>query len=220
LRSVHGVPPERLVVIPNGVPAARFPLADDAARVKARARWALPADGPVVALVGSLTPEKDVGRAVAAVGRLPHVTLVVAGDGPDRAALEARVAAAGAGDRVRFLGSVPGSGDVLAAADVVVSSSRTEGMPGVLIEAGLTGRPVVATDVGAVREIVADGETGVVVPAGDTEGLAAGLERALADDGTMGRAARGRCLDRYEIEVVGARWADVLTDLLAQGRRA
>jgi glycosyltransferase involved in cell wall biosynthesis len=219
LRTTHRVPSERIRVIPNGVPAARFPMADEAARSQARERLGIPVDARVVASVGSLTREKDVGRSIAAVGRLPGVLLVVAGTGPDRAVLEAGAATDAAG-RVLFVGSVPGAAEVLAAADVVVSSSRTEGMPAVLIEAGLTGRPVVATDVGAVAEIVADGDTGVLVRAGDTDGLAAGLERALADDGSMGRAARARCLDRFEIRVVGAMWAELLTDLLAESASA
>jgi glycosyltransferase involved in cell wall biosynthesis len=211
LRTIHRVPADRIRVIPNAVPAARFPLADQAARAKARARFRLPIDAPVIASVGSLTPEKDVGASIAAVARLPEVTLLVAGAGPERAALEARAGIEAAG-RVRFAGSVAGSGDVLAAADVVVLSSRTEGMPGLLIEAGLTGRPVVATDVGAVAEIVADNETGVVVPGGDIDALAAGLARALADNGAMGRAARARCLDRFEIGVVADIWADLLAE--------
>jgi glycosyltransferase involved in cell wall biosynthesis len=215
LRTTHRVPADRIRVIPNGVPAARFPLADQAARRRARERWGIPADARVVVSVGSLTPEKEVGRSVAAIARLPDVILVVAGAGPERPAIEARAAADAAG-RVMFIGPVPGAGEVLAAADVVVSASRSEGMPAVLIEAGLTGRPVVATDVGAVAEIVADGETGVLVRASDTGGLAAGIQRSLADDGSMGRAARARCLARFDIGVVGAMWADLLADLLAE----
>ncbi len=100
-----------------------------------------------------------------------------------------------------------------AAADAVVLASRTEGMPGVLIEAGLSERPVVSYDVGAVSEIVADGETGLLVRSGDVADLAGALRSVLEDPGTMGAAGRQRCLARFEIGVVGARWAEVVAEL-------
>ncbi|MGH9120046.1 MAG: glycosyltransferase family 4 protein [Acidimicrobiales bacterium] len=212
LTALHGVPADRIRVIPNGVPAERFPVVDGDTRGRARAGFDLPDDEPVIGCIASLTAEKDVGAAIAAVARLRSPAhLLVAGAGPERPRLEAR-AAADAPGRVRFVGRVAGSADVLAAVDAVVLPSRTEGMPGVLIEAGMSGLPVVATDVGAVAEVVADGETGVLVAPGDVEALAAGLERALADDGSMGMTARARCLERFEIGVVGARWAALLDE--------
>jgi glycosyltransferase involved in cell wall biosynthesis len=211
LTSIHGVPSERLRVIPNGVAAERCPVPDAESRRAARERWGMRPDGPVVAYIGSLTPEKDVGAAIGALARLPDAELVVAGDGPERAALEARAADRAPG-RVRFVGVIPGPEPALAAADVVVLSSRTEGVPGVLIEAGLSGRPVVATAVGGVAEVVEDGVTGVLVAPGDVAGLAAGLERAVAERDAMGEAARRRCLERFEIGVVARPWADLLTD--------
>jgi glycosyltransferase involved in cell wall biosynthesis len=211
LTARHGVPADRIRVIPNGVPAERFPVVADADRRPARARFGLPDDDPVIGCIASLTAEKDVGAAIAAVARLVGVHLLVAGAGPERPRLEARAAVEAPG-LVRFVGPVAGSSDVLAAVDAVVLPSRTEGMPGVLIEAGMSGLPVVATDVGAVAEVVADGETGVLVAPGDVEALAAGLERALADGGSMGRAARARCLDRFEIGVVGTQWIALLEE--------
>jgi glycosyltransferase involved in cell wall biosynthesis len=108
---------------------------------------------------------------------------------------------------------LPGPADALAAADVVVSCSRTEGMPGVLIEAGLSGRPAVATDVGGVAEIVRDGETGMLVRPGDVGGLTAALVRALAERSRLGVAARAHCLATFEIGVVADGWADLLRTL-------
>jgi glycosyltransferase involved in cell wall biosynthesis len=214
LTDRHGVPAERIRVIPNGVPAARFPPAGEAARAHGRRRFGLPEGVPVAAYVGSLTPEKDVGALIAAVAGLPTVWLLVAGAGPERAALERQAGEAAPG-RVRFAGPIESAADALAAADVVVLASRTEGMPGVLIEAGLTGRPAVATAVGAVPDVVVDGETGVLVAAGEAGAagaLAAGIERALAGGEAMGAAARARCLDRFEIARVGSMWADLLAE--------
>ena len=216
LAEQHGVRQERVRVVPNGVPAQRFPRVDAARRAAARERLGIPADAPVVACIGSLTPEKDVAAAVTALSGLPDVQLLVAGDGPDRTALEQQAAAACPG-RVRFLGSVDDVTAVLATSDAVVLPSRTEGMPGVLVEAGLSGLPVVATDVGAVPEVVVDGRTGVLVPPGDPAALREAVATVLAGPAGMGAAARQHCLARFEIGVVAATWAGVL-DEIAGGR--
>ena len=209
----HGVPRERIRVVGNGVPADRCPVPDATARREARRRLHLPDGAPVAGFLGSLTAEKCVGAAVAAVGQVPGAHLLVAGDGPERPALEVQ-AARDAPGRVRFVGVVAGAGPALAAADAVVLPSRTEGLPGVLIEAGLSGLPVVATAVGGVAEIVAGGETGVLVPPGDVDALAAGLRRVLGPDGpALGRAGRERCLARFEMGVIGARWAEILGEV-------
>src|SRR5205085_10689864 len=103
LRRHYGVPDGKLHVIPKGVPAARFPLVDGALRSSARARLGI-GDGRVVAYIGALSPEKNVGDAVRAIVDIPDTTLVVAGTGPDRDAL-VRLASELAPDRIRFLGS-------------------------------------------------------------------------------------------------------------------
>jgi glycosyltransferase involved in cell wall biosynthesis len=207
----------RTRVLPNGVPADRCPVPDAAARAAARTRLGLPAGVPVVAAIGALSAEKRVADAIDAVAAVEGAHLLVAGDGPERPALEPR-AAATLGERAHFAGVLPGPADALAAADVVVSCSRTEGMPGVLIEAGLSGRPAVATDVGGVAEIVRDGETGVLVRPGDVDGLTAALVRALAERSGLGAAARAHCLATFEIGVVADGWADLLRTLGAAAR--
>jgi glycosyltransferase involved in cell wall biosynthesis len=214
LMAHHGVPSAKIRVVPNGVAAERCPVPDAVDKVGARLHLGLPADARVVAYIGSLTGEKRVDHAITAVGRLQGVHLVVAGHGPGRAALEAQ-AARDAPSRVRFVGALSDVAPVYAAADAVVLASRTEGMPGVLIEAGLSERPVVAYDVGAVSQVIADGETGVLVTSGDVSALAAALRRVLEDPGTMGAGARRRCLARFEIGVVGERWAEVVGELAA-----
>ena len=214
LMARHGVPSAKIRVVPNGVASERCPVPDAATRLEARRGFDVPADAPVVAYIGSLTHEKRVDDAIAAVARLPGAHLLVAGHGPGRAALEAR-ADRDAPARVHFVGAVPAVAPVYAAADIVVLASRTEGMPGVLIEAGLSERPVVAYDVGAVSEVVADGETGLLVSSGDVTALADALRRVLDDPGSMGAAARRRCLARFEIGVVGERWAEVVGELAA-----
>ena len=215
--SVHdlfGVPTGRIHVIPNGVPAERCPVPDAAARAAARDHLGLPPAAPVVAVIGALGPEKRVGDAVDAVEALPGAHLLVAGDGPERAALERR-AADRLADRAHFVGTLPGPTQALAAADVVALTSRTEGMPGVLIEAGLSGVAAVATDVGGVAQVVRDGETGLLVPPADVPALVAALRRALAETDRLGPAARRHCLATFEIGPVADHWASLATALVA-----
>ena len=202
-----GVPVSKLVVIPNGRPAAEFPLVDADTRSAARAR--LGVDGPVVAYLGALAPEKRVDLIIRAVGGLPGATLVVAGDGPLRSRL-GKLGAEELGDRVRFLGAVPAPVTVIAAADVVVLASETEGLPAVLIEAGLSGVPTVATDVGGVSTIVEEGVTGRLAPPGDSAALASALGSVLAAPGDMGQKAHVRCMVRFEMAAVADRWDDLL----------
>ena len=212
LAARYGVPVTRIATIPNAVPARHFPLPSAPARAAAKARIEGVDGDPVVMFLGSLSPEKEVGTAVRALDALPDAHLVVVGAGPERPRVEAlgRERAPG---RVHFVGVAADPAAALAAADVLVLPSRTEGMPGVLIEAGLSGVPAVASDVGAVREVVTDGETGFVVPVGDTSAFARGVRDALERRDELGRAARVRCLARFDLEVVAERWDHLLSEV-------
>ena len=103
---------------------------------------------------------------------------------------------------------------------VFPSRPQGEGMPGVLIEGGLSGLPVVATDVPGVRSVIDDGVTGYVVGVDDLDAMVAHLARLVSDGGlraAMGAAARARCIDHFSIGAVGALWLRVLTPLLPPG---
>lgn len=223
LRSAHGVPDRKIAVIPNGVPAEDHPLARGAdraaARASARASLGLPADGFVALCLGALSPEKRVESAIRAVAAVPDAHLLVVGDGPERSSLSA-LATVSAPDRVTFAGVQPTPGPALAAADVVVLASRTEGMPGVLIEAGLAGRPCLATAVGGVPAVVDDGVTGVLVAPGGDGALARALAdlRAAEPDtlAAMGAAAHARCTARFAMPVVAEAWAALLAATAAR----
>lgn len=212
LARLHGVPAGKLAVIPNAVPAQRCPVPDDAAQAAARERFGLPSDRQVVAYIGALSPEKQVATAIHAIGKVDDSHLLVVGDGPDRAELEA-LATTTAPGRVTFVGVQPGPQEALAAADAVILPSRTEGMPGVLIEAGLSARPAVASKVGGVGQIVRLGETGMVAEPGDVGGFVEGLRKVLADPALMGEAAYQRCRAEFEIGVVAEQWSDLLDGL-------
>jgi glycosyltransferase involved in cell wall biosynthesis len=208
-----GVSPEKLRVIPNGVPASHFPATDARRRANLRRDLGLPQGAPVAVVVGALSAEKDPALALSAAAEVPDLQLIFVGDGPLRSELT-RLAATIAPGRVRLLGALEDPSPLLGAADVAVCSSRTEGLPAALIEAGMTGLPVVTTDVGLVREIVVDGETGFVVPYGTARGLADAIGRALEERDQLGAAARARCLDRFELEHVGNAWAQVVAELI------
>jgi glycosyltransferase involved in cell wall biosynthesis len=213
LVRLHNVSGDRIRPIPNGVPAARFPLADPATRHDARVALGLPLDAPVVSYVGAFSVEKNPAAAIRAAGRSRDLVLVLSGDGPQREELT-RLANDVARGRVVFAGVTQQPHAVLAASDALLLPSHTEGMPAVAIEAAFTGIPVVASDVGALREVVLDGESGRVFKAGDDAALDAALAEVLAAGPEMGLRGRDHCLERYEIGVVAGLW-DALFDELA-----
>jgi len=209
LISHYGVSADRMHVIPNAAVAERFEQPSDAARALSRRRFAIDPTATVVLYMGALSPEKGVATAFAAVSRLPSTILLVVGDGPSRRDLEL-IAARDAPDRIRFVGSIPDPMAALAAADVVVLPSLSEGMPGVLIEAGLSGLPVVATDVGGVSEVVRHGHTGFIVGVGDAVSLAGALDAAIASRVELGDNARQWCLDQFDMNPVASAWCEVI----------
>jgi glycosyltransferase involved in cell wall biosynthesis len=212
IRSMYGLPSDRVAVIPIGVRPERHQPADSTSRLAARARFGIPDGADVAAVIGALSPEKDVALAIDAAAAVRSLHLVVAGDGPERPALE-RQAAQVAPGRVRFAGPMRDPSPAFAAADFVLSTSRTEGLPAVLIEAGLRELPVVATDVGYVREIVVDGETGHLVNSGMRSELVSAIKRVLRDRTPMGTTARQRCQGRFDLERVADQWDVVLSNL-------
>jgi glycosyltransferase involved in cell wall biosynthesis len=212
VRRLHGVPARKIHVIPNGRPTERCPVPDAADRAAARRDLGVPPEVPVVAIIGALSPEKRVGDAISAVAALPDVHLLVAGDGPERAALERQAEGQAAG-RVHFAGVLPGPTQALAAADIVALTSRTEGIPGALIEAALSGVAAVATNVGGIGQVIKDAETGLLVPPGDIHALTAALRRALTERRRLGLAARRHCTATFDIGVIADRWAGLVASL-------
>ncbi len=203
LRAIGG---DRIAteIIPTGVPARLFPPITAADRERSRRALGLTGEGIVAIFVGALSPEKNIETAIRAVTSIPGATLLLVGDGPERGGLEA--AAGTAPGRVRFIGTRERPREELAAADVLVLPSKTEGIPAVLIEAGLSGLPVAASAVGGIPEIVEHGRTGFLVPPGNVAAFATAIREAAAAGPAMGIAARERCLERFEIGAVADAW--------------
>ena len=190
----------RVTVLPNPAPAIPpMPTRDEL-----RAELAL--DGDVLVFAGRLGPQKAVGVLLEALRRISDVTLVIAGDGPERPTLERRVAELGLDARVRFLGSVPRETvlRLFRASDASVLPSAWENFPHTVVEALAVGCPVIATAVGGVPEVVRDGENGLLMPPGDAAALADAIERFFGDASLRERlrGAAARSVEGYSEEAV------------------
>ncbi len=207
------LPPGRSVTIHNGVDVGRF-----------RPRDAERRPGPLrLVVVANLIPEKGVGVLLEAIARLREVewTLDVAGDGPERGALEAGARELGIAGRVRFLGLRDDVPELLREADVAVHPARwQEALGNTVLEAMATGIPLVASRVGGIPELLADGLEGLLVPPGVPGPLAEALRRLAGDPALrdrLGAAARERVLRDFTLERSVQRHLD-WCERLASGR--
>ena len=179
----HGFARDRIVFIPNGLDTERFRPRHEGETGSLPEGW--PSDRLVVITAGRLVEEKALEvllDAWAVVARQhPEARLAIAGDGPLKRALVQRAHDLGIQERVLFLGDRTDLPELLRAADVYVSSSRSEGMSNALLEALASGLPVVATRVGAATDIIHDGVTGIIVPPERAEALADALNSLLGD---------------------------------------
>jgi glycosyltransferase involved in cell wall biosynthesis len=216
--EAFGLPPAKVVTIPNGVDPAR--LAPRAGRAATRAAIGVAADATAVLSLGALSWEKDplgqLETSAPLLARHPGAVHLFAGDGPLRGELAAAAGRLGLGGRVLVLGSRDDVGDLLAASDLMLFASRTEGMPASVIEAGMAGVPVAGTALAGIPEVVVDGQTGLLAAPGDRDGLRAALDRLLGDGGlraALGRAARARCRDRFGIDAVAGAYHALYAEL-------
>ncbi len=197
-----GLDAERVSVLPNPAPEIpQMPSRDEL-------RSELGLTGQALVFAGRLGPQKALGVAFEAIVHVPDVTLVVAGDGPERGALERRSRELGLDGRISFLGSVPRAQvlRLFRAADASVLPSAWENFPHTVVEALAVGCPVIATDVGGVPEVVRDGENGLLVPPGDPAALGAAIARFFADSELRRRLrdAAPRSVEGYSEETVFA----------------
>jgi len=175
----HGIGrAEQYVTVPSGVPTAELRAAA-LARDEARARLGLDADAVVIVGLGRLVPIKGFDLLVRAlpivVSQVPSARVLLVGEGAERAHLEAIAASLGVASCLRLTGETTDVAPYLAAADVVTVPSRNEGMGRVIVEAMALGRPVVATAVGGIPDVVTDGECGRLVEPEDVDALAGAL---------------------------------------------
>lgn len=199
--AAQGWPRERLKHLPN--------FADDLAGAPP-ATLPVPPGARVLLAMGRLHPNKDFPTLLRALVRLPDgVHLALAGEGPERAALDALAAELGVAGRVAFLGWRGDVGALLAAAAVLVVPSRIEPLGNVVLEGFAAARPVVAAAADGPRELIEDGRSGLLVPVGDDAALAAAIARVLDDPAlaaSLAAAGRAEFAARHAEAPVLAAW--------------
>lgn len=217
----YGLSPARAHVVRNMIPGAAFDAPSPQAIAAQRAQWAIQPGGQVVGIVARLAAVKDhptLLRAMALLrGVVPSLVLVVAGEGEQRVSLQALVRELGIEDCVRFIGPSPPGQNLHHYFDLSVLTSVSEASPNTLVEAMAAGRPIVATRVGGVAEIVEEGRSGLTVPPGDPAALAEAMKavlgrRDLAD--RMGAAGRERAQVAHGEAGVLRRWEALYHSLL------
>lgn len=216
----YGIERARVRVVANGAD-----LPDEEAEAPVARRWrerylSTPLK-PLWVIAGRLEEQKGHDLLFEALSKLVKAgldfTLVVAGEGSRRHWLEQQALSLGLSPRVQFVGQVEDVGGLLAAADAVLLPSRWEGLPLVLLEAMARARPVVATAVGGVSDVLEDGVTGTLVPPNDVEALAealAGLQRKSDRAWRMGRTAAGLVHERYTWRAVAEDFESVYDEVL------
>jgi glycosyltransferase involved in cell wall biosynthesis len=200
----------RLHVIPTGIDCVRFAPNRDRRR-EVRAQLGISDDAWVVGAVGRLAPEKDYALLVDAMAPLlcNARRLVLVGDGAERNALRARIDGIPGRAWVHMVGERRNVENLLAAFDAFALTSRTEGLPLVLLEAMATGLPVVSTAVGGIPDLVEDGVTGFLVPARERAPLTGRLASLCADEALsrrLGEAGRRKVHERHSIDRMAAEY--------------
>lgn len=216
-----------LVTIPNGIRLDRFQPASPVSRRQLSDMLELAAGTALIGTVGRLNAVKDQGSLLRAFrmvhDAMPATALLLIGDGPERAELVALAHAEGVYDSVHFLGDRSDVDVLLQGLDLFVMSSLSEGYSIALLEAGASALPIVATDVGGNAEIVEDGVSGRLVPAGNPAALAAAMLAVLSDRelaGRMGRAGRAWVLEQGSFQLMAERYAAIYADSTTQVRTA
>lgn len=212
----------RIRVIENAIDLDQYHPCD--VKDTPRIHMGLPADRILIGAVGRLSPEKGFDLLIRAVGDLVDdgldVGLVIAGEGPERARLEAEIREQSAPSRFQLLGHQSELSDFYRAIDIYALSSLSEGLPNVLLEAMAMALPVVATEVGGVPQLISDGDTGFLVPPADVAALSDRM-RVLIDQPArsrqLGDSARHVIESRYSFEKRMDKMVDVYRSLGVAG---
>ena len=216
-RQHAGLPQKKLVVIPNGIDLAKYPAAADRRPplgMSPGRRW--------VACVGRLDRQKGIDwllrTAPQWLAQLPDCDLVLVGKGPDQSSLQRLAGRLGIADRVFFVGWRGDVPEILAASDLLVLPSRWEGMPNVVLEAMASRRPVLATRVEGVLELLGEEDEAQTVSWGDSQGFVAKLVRLISDHpfaAELGERNRRRAEEEFSIDRAVTAYQSLWDDLIA-----
>ena len=215
--EAQGMAPEKVVHIPNGIPAP-----PSSAGELRRADLGIEEEDLVIGTVGVLRSEKAIDALVRVMAglrsRFPRLHLLIVGSGPERGNIEGLIENLGLSATVHLLGYRTDVPDLLRVFDVAVSCSQREGSPISVLEYMEAGLPVVATRVGGIPDLVQDRVTGLLVEPGDERALADALSELLQDPGRrveMGHLARDRRRREFDIDVTVSRLVRLYEELVA-----
>lgn len=219
-QTIH-LPPEKLVVVPNGVDPNDYRSLPS--KAEARNLSQLPDSALIIGAIGRMHRVKGLSillRAFAQLAELHRtVHLLFVGEGPDRQLLIDQAQDFGLNSKVTFLAFQKDIPKLLPALDLFVSASLHEGMPNAILEAMAAGLPVVATDVGGTPEVVQDGQTGFLVPPGEYEALAISICKLLEDPDLrcrMGKEGKERVAKNFSIEQMTQQFEQLYEQLLVE----
>jgi len=215
-----------VLLIRNGVDVDRY-APRDGAKARLLAAVGAPPDAPTLGMVGQLTDDKGwdvfLDTVIRITRSVPGIAAFIVGDGPRRSEIELSITHAGLRGRVFPLGLREDIPEILSGLDLVLHTSRREGLPVTVIEAMACGRPVVAADAGGTAELVVPGVTGFVVPIGDVLATAERASALFADAdlrGRMGRAARDRAVAEFGISRMVREYEALYERVARRGRAA
>jgi glycosyltransferase involved in cell wall biosynthesis len=213
---------EKMIVILNGTDVRMDVAADDIARLRGELAW--PSGRPVVGTVARLHRQKGVVSLLRAAPKIlsayPEARIAVVGDGPKGGSLRREAQRLNLEDRFLFLGERKDAALVLSLFDIFVLPSLWEGLPFVLVEAAALGKPIVATAVDGVPEMLEDGKTGLLVPPNDASALAGAVIRLLGDRDEarrLGETARRLVPPRFPLRRMIDQTQNLYLDVLGEG---
>lgn len=188
----HGLgTPAKHTVVPSGMDAAAFRNATPATDIRQEADERAGARATIALMVAAFEPRKRQAQLLHAVAPVlsdrPELILALAGDGPQRPGIMALASKLGIDAQVMFLGHRNDAPAVIAAADICLMASEREGLPRVIVQYALAGKPIVTTAIPGIAQVVTDGESGLITPLDDLDMLAASV-RMLADDKELRRS--------------------------------
>jgi L-malate glycosyltransferase len=211
--AAAGVDRQRVTVVHSGVGCDRFRKPTPQERADARLALGIADDAFVVSAVGALEARKGHRYLIEAIGALAatrksvKLKCLIAGQGSIRGVLQSEIAVARCTERAKLLGRIDDARELLWASDVFAMPSLKEGLGVAALEAMASALPVIASDVGGLREVVEDDRSGIVVPPADAKAIAAAIGRLIESDGLrsqLGAAARARVVENYSMEKMAA----------------